>query len=147
MAKDIVDATLSVDDLNVCYGGGNSALHLATFLGYRDVVRRLLERGADPQLKVGVCVAVSCEWRCRVWRCVPAIVTLIVTSLWMTTLCLRSLHSLPFLPFLHSLPSLRRFLPYPTLSLRSLLLAQNAKGFRPMDVLDDAEMRKMFAQS
>lgn len=55
MARDIIDATLSVDDLDAVCGGGNTALHVATFLGAKDIVRRLLERGCRPQIKVMPC--------------------------------------------------------------------------------------------
>ena len=51
-ALSIIDATLNPDDLNVTFGGGNTALHLATFLGARDIVERLLERGADASIQV-----------------------------------------------------------------------------------------------
>ena len=50
VAKDIIDATLK-DDLDLTYGGGNTALHLASLLGERDVVQLLLERGADRTIK------------------------------------------------------------------------------------------------
>ncbi|ORX79269.1 ankyrin [Anaeromyces robustus] len=50
VAKDIIDATLK-DDLDLTFGGGNTALHLATLLGERDVVKLLLERGADKSIK------------------------------------------------------------------------------------------------
>jgi len=50
IAKDIIDATLK-DDLDATYGGGNTALHLAALLGERDVVKLLVERGADKSIK------------------------------------------------------------------------------------------------
>ncbi|KAJ3333182.1 hypothetical protein HDU76_010786 [Blyttiomyces sp. JEL0837] len=70
IAKDIVERTMK-DDLDLTFGGGNTALHLATLLGARDIVKLLLERGATKNIK-------------------------------------------------------------------------NAKGFTPLDLLDDAEMRKLF---
>ncbi|KAI9197281.1 uncharacterized protein BJ171DRAFT_520438 [Polychytrium aggregatum] len=50
IAKDIVERTLK-DDIDVAFGGGNTALHLATFLGARELVKLLLERGADRSIK------------------------------------------------------------------------------------------------
>ncbi|KAI8819631.1 uncharacterized protein EV422DRAFT_99990 [Fimicolochytrium jonesii] len=73
IAKDILERTLK-DDLDIAFGGGNTALHLATFLGARDIVKSLLERGANRKLT-------------------------------------------------------------------------NAKGFAPIDVVDDAEMRALFADT
>ncbi|KAJ3127531.1 hypothetical protein HK098_006209 [Nowakowskiella sp. JEL0407] len=70
IARDILDRTVK-DDLEICFGGGNTALHLATFLGDQDMVKMLLERGSNRSVK-------------------------------------------------------------------------NAKGFAPVDVLDDPEMRKLF---
>ncbi|KAI9012863.1 hypothetical protein BC832DRAFT_548205 [Gaertneriomyces semiglobifer] len=46
IAKDILERTLQ-DDLDIPFGGGNTALHLATLLGVRDIVKALLERGAN----------------------------------------------------------------------------------------------------
>ncbi len=46
IAKDILERTLK-DDLDIVMGGNNTALHLATFLGVKDVVQILIERGAD----------------------------------------------------------------------------------------------------
>ncbi|KAI9091128.1 hypothetical protein DFS34DRAFT_635929 [Phlyctochytrium arcticum] len=46
IARDIVERTLK-DDLDTQFGGGNTALHLATFLGARDIVQLLLEQGAS----------------------------------------------------------------------------------------------------
>ena len=74
IAHDIIDATLDTSDLDLENGGGNTALHMATFLGARDIVRRLLERGCNAARK-------------------------------------------------------------------------NAKGFKPMDVLDDEEMRKIYSSA
>ncbi|KAJ3068799.1 hypothetical protein HDU98_008092 [Podochytrium sp. JEL0797] len=71
IAKDIIDVTGSKEDLDISFGGGNTALHLATLLGAKDIVKLLLERGASRQVR-------------------------------------------------------------------------NSKGFAPVDVLDDTEMRKMF---
>lgn len=51
VARDIIDATLGNGDLDMTFGGGNTALHLATLIGARDIVRVLLERKADPQIK------------------------------------------------------------------------------------------------
>lgn len=45
IAKDVIDASFQ-EDLDVTFGGENTALHLATFLNARDVVKALLERGA-----------------------------------------------------------------------------------------------------
>ncbi|KAI8848252.1 hypothetical protein BC829DRAFT_417748 [Chytridium lagenaria] len=45
IARDILDRTVK-DDLDITFGGGNTSLHLATFLGARDLVKSLLERGA-----------------------------------------------------------------------------------------------------
>ncbi|KAI8835972.1 hypothetical protein BJ741DRAFT_549255 [Chytriomyces cf. hyalinus JEL632] len=70
IAKDIIDVS-SKEDLDVSFGGGNTALHLATLLGAKEIVKLLLERGANRQ-------------------------------------------------------------------------ARNTKGFAPVDVLDDSEMRKLF---
>ncbi len=50
IARDIIERTLAAD-LDVPFGGGNTALHLATFLGAREVVKLLVERGADPAIK------------------------------------------------------------------------------------------------
>ncbi|KAJ1552646.1 hypothetical protein HK096_010975 [Nowakowskiella sp. JEL0078] len=50
IAKDIVDRTVK-DDLDITFGGGNTTLHLATFLGFRELVKILLERGANRTLK------------------------------------------------------------------------------------------------
>ncbi|KNC96505.1 uncharacterized protein SPPG_08094 [Spizellomyces punctatus DAOM BR117] len=72
IAKDIVERTLQ-DDLDITFGGGNTALHLATFLGARDIVKLLLEQGANRKIT-------------------------------------------------------------------------NAKGFAPVDVVDDGEMRALFAE-
>jgi ankyrin repeat protein len=52
IALDIIDSSLGEGDLDEQFGGGNSALHLATFFGMKEVVRRLLDRGADRNLKV-----------------------------------------------------------------------------------------------
>ena len=51
IAADIIDATLNPDDLNIPFGSGNTALHLATFLGSKDVVKLLIQRGADKNIK------------------------------------------------------------------------------------------------
>ncbi|KAJ3059193.1 hypothetical protein HK102_010103, partial [Quaeritorhiza haematococci] len=50
VAKDLIERTLK-DDLDIQFGGGNSALHLATFLGARDLVKLLLERGANRTIR------------------------------------------------------------------------------------------------
>jgi ankyrin repeat protein len=39
--------------LDITFGGGNTSLHLATFLGAREVVKELLENGADRTVKNG----------------------------------------------------------------------------------------------
>ncbi|KAI8621607.1 hypothetical protein BC830DRAFT_1093362 [Chytriomyces sp. MP71] len=70
IAKDIIDVSTK-EDLDIAFGGGNTALHLATLLGAKDIVKLLLERGANRH-------------------------------------------------------------------------ARNTKGFMPVDVLDDTEMRKLF---
>ncbi|KAJ3051691.1 hypothetical protein HK097_007277, partial [Rhizophlyctis rosea] len=46
IAKDIVERSLK-DDLDITFGGENTSLHLATFLGARDIVKLLLEQGAS----------------------------------------------------------------------------------------------------
>ncbi|ORY47724.1 hypothetical protein BCR33DRAFT_753367 [Rhizoclosmatium globosum] len=50
IAKDIIDVS-SKDDLDIAFGGGNTALHLATLLGAKDIVKLLLERGASRQIR------------------------------------------------------------------------------------------------
>ncbi|KAJ3208560.1 hypothetical protein HDU67_006678 [Dinochytrium kinnereticum] len=50
IARDILDRTVK-DDLDVTFGGGNTTLHLATFLGAREIVKALLERGANRTIK------------------------------------------------------------------------------------------------
>ncbi|EGF81881.1 hypothetical protein BATDEDRAFT_87290 [Batrachochytrium dendrobatidis JAM81] len=70
IARDIIERSFK-DDLDDTFGGGNTALHLATFLGAKEIVKLLLERGANRTIK-------------------------------------------------------------------------NSKGFAPVDVLDDADMRKLF---
>ncbi|KAJ3225434.1 hypothetical protein HK099_006805 [Clydaea vesicula] len=52
IAKDVLERTLK-DDLDQTFGGGNTALHLATFLGAREVVKLLLERGANRNIVNG----------------------------------------------------------------------------------------------
>ncbi|ORZ39867.1 hypothetical protein BCR44DRAFT_1216849 [Catenaria anguillulae PL171] len=52
IAKDILDSTFK-EQLNETFGGNNTALHLAAFLGARDIVKLLLERGADRSIKNG----------------------------------------------------------------------------------------------
>jgi ankyrin repeat protein len=102
IALDIIDSSLSEGDLDQQFGGGNTALHLATFYGMREVVGRLLERGADPNIKV-------CMLLCQsIW-----------SGLSMHVLIDVSLH----------------------------MFAQNNKGLRPIDILDDAEMRKVYESS
>ncbi|KAJ3002388.1 CAP-Gly domain-containing linker protein 4, partial [Thoreauomyces humboldtii] len=49
IAKDVLERTLK-EDLDIVCGGGNTALHLATFLGAQDIVRSLLELGANPKI-------------------------------------------------------------------------------------------------
>lgn len=48
----MIERTLK-DDLDIPFGGGNTALHLATFLGAREVVKLLLERGSNRTNKNG----------------------------------------------------------------------------------------------
>ncbi|KAJ3359009.1 hypothetical protein GGF32_009701 [Allomyces javanicus] len=50
IAHDIIDAMFK-EDLDEKCGGNNTALHLATLLGSRDIVKQLLERGADRTIK------------------------------------------------------------------------------------------------
>ncbi|KAJ3116191.1 hypothetical protein HDU96_010217 [Phlyctochytrium bullatum] len=50
IARDILDRSVQ-DDLDITFGGGNTTLHLATFLGAYDLVKALLERGANRTLK------------------------------------------------------------------------------------------------
>ncbi|KAJ3108176.1 hypothetical protein HDU97_002088 [Phlyctochytrium planicorne] len=50
IARDILDRTVK-DDLDITFGGGNTTLHLATFLGARDLVKSLLERGASRSVR------------------------------------------------------------------------------------------------
>ncbi|TPX32512.1 hypothetical protein SmJEL517_g04386 [Synchytrium microbalum] len=50
IANDIAERTFK-EDLDVTFGGGNTALHLASLLGAKDLVKLLLEHGAQPQLK------------------------------------------------------------------------------------------------
>ncbi|KAI8803543.1 hypothetical protein BJ742DRAFT_828663 [Cladochytrium replicatum] len=50
IARDIIERTLK-DDLDLTFGGGNTALHLATFVGAKDLVKLLLERGANRALR------------------------------------------------------------------------------------------------
>ena len=50
IAKDIIDSSFE-DDLNSTMGGNNTALHLATFLGAREIVKLLIDRGANPSIK------------------------------------------------------------------------------------------------
>ncbi|KAJ3145092.1 hypothetical protein HK101_002545 [Irineochytrium annulatum] len=50
IARDVVER-MTDEDLDAVFGGGNTALHLATFLGARDLVRLLLERGANRTIK------------------------------------------------------------------------------------------------
>ncbi|KAI8920018.1 hypothetical protein PhCBS80983_g01771 [Powellomyces hirtus] len=49
IAKDILERTVK-DDLDIPFGGGNTALHLATFLGASEIVKLLLEQGANRQI-------------------------------------------------------------------------------------------------
>lgn len=51
LAKDIIDATVDPNDLNIQFGGSNTALHLATLCGALDLVKMLLDRGADANMK------------------------------------------------------------------------------------------------
>lgn len=49
MAKDLIERSSS-DELNITFGGGNTALHLATFLGEKDIVSLLLANGANDKI-------------------------------------------------------------------------------------------------
>ncbi|KAJ3275174.1 hypothetical protein HK104_003948, partial [Borealophlyctis nickersoniae] len=51
IARDIVERVAEKGDLDVTFGGGNTALHLATFLGARDLVKLLIERGANRSVR------------------------------------------------------------------------------------------------
>ncbi|KAI9357994.1 hypothetical protein DFJ73DRAFT_820151 [Zopfochytrium polystomum] len=53
IARDVVERCVGRDEVDVVFGGGNTALHLAALLGVRDVVRLLLERGACKTVKNG----------------------------------------------------------------------------------------------
>ncbi|KAG0380592.1 hypothetical protein BGX24_007109 [Mortierella sp. AD032] len=50
IAKDILDSTFE-QDVDARFGSGNTALHLAVFLGASTMVSALIERGADINLK------------------------------------------------------------------------------------------------
>jgi len=43
---------MNTEDLNFTCGGNNTALHLATFFGCKEIVKALLKRGADRNIKV-----------------------------------------------------------------------------------------------
>lgn len=51
MARDIMDISFQ-EDLDATFGGGNSVLHLATFLGSKEIVRKLLDRNVNDKVKV-----------------------------------------------------------------------------------------------
>ncbi|TPX46126.1 hypothetical protein SeLEV6574_g03400 [Synchytrium endobioticum] len=50
IAKDIAERTFK-EDLDITFGGGNTALHLASFMGAKDLVQLLLEHGANASIK------------------------------------------------------------------------------------------------
>ncbi|RKP22993.1 hypothetical protein SYNPS1DRAFT_19282, partial [Syncephalis pseudoplumigaleata] len=52
IAKDILNVTFD-QDIDLTFGDGNTALHLAVFLGLHDVVTLLVERGANTLIKNG----------------------------------------------------------------------------------------------
>ncbi|KAI9021112.1 hypothetical protein DFJ74DRAFT_595962, partial [Hyaloraphidium curvatum] len=49
VAESIVDATLSAD-IDLTFGGQNTSLHLASLLGAREMVQKLLKRGASQEV-------------------------------------------------------------------------------------------------
>ncbi|KAK9703876.1 hypothetical protein K7432_010507 [Basidiobolus ranarum] len=52
IAKDILDSTFT-EEVDITFGDNNTALHLATFYDLKDLVKSLLERGADRSYKNG----------------------------------------------------------------------------------------------
>ncbi|KAI9593330.1 hypothetical protein BDF19DRAFT_448331 [Syncephalis fuscata] len=52
VAKDILTVTFN-QDIDLTFGDGNTALHLAVFLGLHDIVTLLVERGANTLIKNG----------------------------------------------------------------------------------------------
>ncbi|KAI8919746.1 hypothetical protein BC831DRAFT_480228 [Entophlyctis helioformis] len=46
IARDILERSFK-EDLDETFGGSNTALHLATFLGAKELVKLLIERGAN----------------------------------------------------------------------------------------------------
>ena len=50
IAADIIDASFK-EDLEIPFGIGNTALHLATLVGSHRIVRLLLERGCNTLIK------------------------------------------------------------------------------------------------
>ncbi|KAH9249592.1 hypothetical protein BASA81_012666 [Batrachochytrium salamandrivorans] len=50
IARDIIERSFK-EDLDDTFGGGNTTLHLATFLGAKDLVKLLLERGANRSIR------------------------------------------------------------------------------------------------
>ncbi|ORX88386.1 ankyrin [Basidiobolus meristosporus CBS 931.73] len=52
IARDILDATFA-EEVDITFGDNNTALHLATFYNSKELVKSLLERGADRSYKNG----------------------------------------------------------------------------------------------
>ncbi|ORX89240.1 hypothetical protein K493DRAFT_234270 [Basidiobolus meristosporus CBS 931.73] len=52
IAQDILDSTFA-EEIDLTFGDNNTALHLATFFNFKDLVKSLLERGADGSRKNG----------------------------------------------------------------------------------------------
>ncbi|KAK9765305.1 hypothetical protein K7432_006475 [Basidiobolus ranarum] len=52
IAKDILDSTFA-EEIDITFGDNNTALHLATFYNFKELVKYLLERGADRSHKNG----------------------------------------------------------------------------------------------
>ncbi|EPZ32339.1 hypothetical protein ROZALSC1DRAFT_27495 [Rozella allomycis CSF55] len=50
LAKEIIDKSFT-DDLDITFGGNNTALHLATLYGAGEVVKILLARGANSNIR------------------------------------------------------------------------------------------------
>eukprot|EP00835_Amoeboradix_gromovi_P003122 NODE_195_length_15388_cov_0.563926.p7 type:complete len:129 gc:universal NODE_195_length_15388_cov_0.563926:1887-1501(-) len=50
IAAEIIESSFP-EHLNVCFGQGNTALHLAALLGINELIQRLLSAGADPSIK------------------------------------------------------------------------------------------------
>ncbi|RUS17663.1 hypothetical protein BC937DRAFT_89669 [Endogone sp. FLAS-F59071] len=52
IARDIIDAAFE-EDLQIPFGNGNTTLHLAVLVGAAEIVKILLERGADVTVRNG----------------------------------------------------------------------------------------------